>query len=133
MMSWRLPRLVHVPGCYPLLLFYVGTNGTKGKLETIRQDFRALGMVFKGLVGQVIFSSILPVRREDGKRRRWIFQVNWRHCWCWQQCLGFYNHGTLSEDQQLMERDGIYLTKQGTCVFADRLASLVLRALNQER
>lgn len=59
----------------------MGTNDTKGKLETIRQDFRAVGMVAKGLVAQVIFSSILPMRREDGRRRRWIFQVNnWLHC-----------------------------------------------------
>lgn len=58
----------------------MGTNDTKGKLETIRQDFRAVGMVAKGLVAQVIFSSILPMRREDGRRRRWIFQVNnWLH------------------------------------------------------
>ncbi|XP_068784552.1 uncharacterized protein [Struthio camelus] len=127
----RLPRLVHTSDYYPLLLFHVGANDTKGKLETIKQDFRALGMVVKGLGAQVVFSSILAVRGKDGRSSRPIFQVNnWlRHC-CWQQGFGFCDHGTLFEDQQLMGRDGIHLTKRGRRVFANRSASLVRRALN---
>ncbi|XP_068782230.1 uncharacterized protein [Struthio camelus] len=121
----RLPRLVHASDYYPLLIFHVGANDMKGKLETIKRDFRALGMVVKGLGAQVVFSSILPVRGKDRRRSRRIFQVNsWLRRWCWQQGFGFYDHGTLFEDQQLMGRDGIHLTKRGTRVFANRLASL---------
>ncbi|XP_068809548.1 uncharacterized protein [Struthio camelus] len=121
----RLPRLVHASDYYPLLIFHVGANDTKGKLETIKQDFRALGMVVKGLGAQVVFSSILPVRGKDGKRSRRVFQVNnWLRRWCWQQGFGVYEHGPLSEERQLLGKDGIHLTKQGTRVFANRLASL---------
>lgn len=121
----RLPKLVHESDYYPLLLFHLGANNTKGKLENIKQ-----GMVVKGLGAQVIFSSVLPVRVKDGKRSRQIFQVNWMHHWCWQQGFGFYNPGTLLEDQELIVRDGLHLTRRGTCVFANRLGNLVRRALN---
>ncbi|KAJ7399009.1 hypothetical protein BTVI_119316 [Pitangus sulphuratus] len=40
--------------------------------------------------------------------------------------FGFYNHGTLFASQQLIGGDGIHLTKQGTYVFAKRMANLVL-------
>lgn len=38
-----LPRIVCASDYYPLLLIHVGTNDTKGKLETIKQYLRALG------------------------------------------------------------------------------------------
>lgn len=111
----RLPKLIHESDYYPLLLFHVGANDTNGKLETIKQDFGVLGMM--GLGVRVIFSSVLPVRGKDGRMKRWIFQVNnCLCCWCCQQGFGFYNHGTLLEDQELMGRVGIYHTKRGTHV-----------------
>ena len=119
----RLPRLVHASDYYPLLLFQVGANDTKGKLEAIQQDFRALGMVVKGLGAQVVFSSVLRVREKDGKRSRRVFQVNsWLRRCCWQQGFGVYGHGTVFEERQLMGRDGIHPTKRGTRVFANTQA-----------
>ena len=85
----KLPKLVHESNYYPLLLFHVGANDTKGKLEIIKQDFRALGMVVKGREAQVIFSAIIPVGGKDGSRRRLMFQVNdWLCHWYWQQGFG---------------------------------------------
>jgi len=47
----------------PLLLFDVGTNDTaRGNLDHIKKDYRALGMLIKGMWAQVVFSCILPVR-----------------------------------------------------------------------
>lgn len=102
----RLPKLVHKSDYNFLLLFHVGANDTRGKLETIKQDFRALGVAVKGLRAQVIFPSVLPVREKDGRRREQTFQVNnWLWCWCRQQGFGFFDHGTLIEDQELTGRE----------------------------
>lgn len=113
----KVPRVLHALDYYPLWLFHVSTNDTKVKLETIRQDFRALGMMIKDLGVQTFFFSILPGRMENGRRRRQIFQANnWLHHWCWQEAFGSYDHGTLFKDRQLMGRQGIYLSKWHTCL-----------------
>lgn len=53
----KVPRVLHALDYYSLWLFHVSTNDTKVKLETIRQDFRALGMMIKDLGAQTFFSQ----------------------------------------------------------------------------
>jgi len=47
--------------------------------------------------------------------------------WCQQQDFGL-DHGTLFEDQHLLGRDEIYLTKWDKGIFASRMADLVRRS-----
>lgn len=55
----------------------------------------ALGVMFKGMVVQVVFSSVLLVRGR-GLRTGQILQVNtWLHSWYQQQGFSFYDHETL--------------------------------------
>ena len=55
---------------------------------------------------------------------------NWLWRWCQQQGFGFYDNGTLFEDQRVLGKDGIHLAKQGKGIFASRMADLVRTALN---
>ena len=79
-----LPKLVRPSDYYPLLLFHVDNNDTaRGNLDRIKSDYKAPGVVVKGVGAQVMFSSILPVRGKDGRRRVLIGQVNnWLWSWC---------------------------------------------------
>ena len=54
------------------------------------------------------------------------------HRRCQHQGAHFYSHGILSEDGWLLGRDGIHMTKCSKGVFANGLASLLRRYLNQE-
>ncbi|XP_010218623.1 PREDICTED: high affinity immunoglobulin alpha and immunoglobulin mu Fc receptor [Tinamus guttatus] len=59
-----------------------------------------------GTGAQVVFSSILPTRGMDSRRRRRIWQLNnWLRRWTWQQGFGFYDRGSLFDDQQLVGND----------------------------
>jgi len=50
----------------------------------MRRDFRAPGVVVKGMGAQVVLSSILPVRAKNMRRWALIMQVNnWLWSWCW--------------------------------------------------
>lgn len=81
--------------------------------------------------GQAEFSKILLVTAKGLGRRALILYVNsWLQTWCWQQDFGFYDHGTLFEDQWLLRKDKIHLTKHGKGVFASRMADLVRRILS---
>lgn len=50
--------------------------------------------------------------------------------WLCRQDFGINDYRTLSEEQELLIRNGIRLTKQGWNVFAKRLAKLARRTLN---
>lgn len=70
----RLLRLLQPPDCYPLPLFHEGTNSTaRGNDECIKNNCIALGVIAKG--GQVVFSSVLLVRRKGLRSSRWILWV----------------------------------------------------------
>ena len=126
-----LPRLVWPSDYYPFLHFHVGTNVTaRGNLEYFTSDYRTLGVRVKGVGTQVVFSSILPVRRKGSGRSGLIQWVKtWLCGWCHRQGFGSYGHETLFEERGLLSKDGIHLTKWGKSVFANRLANQVRRAL----
>lgn len=80
---------------------------------------------------QVVFSSMLPVRRKGSGRSGLIQWVKtWLYGCCHRQDFVSYGHGTLFEERGLLSKDGIHLTKWGKSVFANRLANRVRRALN---
>ncbi|XP_067418891.1 uncharacterized protein [Emydura macquarii macquarii] len=128
----RLPKLIKSSDRYPFLLLHVGTNDTaKNDLERITADYVALGKEIKEFEAQVVFSSILPVQGKGPGRDRRIVEVNaWLRRWCRREGFGFFDHGMLFQEEGLLGRDGIHLTKTGKSIFADRLANLVRRALN---
>ena len=99
----RLLKLVQTYGCYLLLFFHVGTNDTaRGDLESIKTDYRALEEILRDTGAQVLFS----VLQGRGRSVRILHIHTWmRSCW-WQQGFGFYDRGTLLEDQHLLGRDG---------------------------
>ena len=67
----------------------------------------------------------------EGLRSGWILWINsCLCCWCQQQGFDFYDHWTLSQDQELLGRDGIHLTTCGKNIFTNRLANLLRRNLN---
>ncbi|XP_065436072.1 uncharacterized protein LOC135979801 [Chrysemys picta bellii] len=128
----RLPRLIKPSDRYPFLLLHVGTNDTaKNDLERITTDYVALGRRIKEFEAQVVFSSILPVQGKGRGRDRRIVEVNeWLRRWCRREGFGFFNHGMVFQEEGVLGRDGLHLTKRGKSIFASRLANLVRRALN---
>jgi len=85
------------------------TGGARGNLESIKSDYRALGVTVRGMTAQVVFSSVLLERGKGVKRMELILHVNnWLHSWCQKQDFGFYDHGTMFQDQCLL---GIHTTK----------------------
>lgn len=110
---------------YPLPFFHVGTNVTaRGDLEHIKCGCMALGMVVNTIGAHLVSSSILPMRRKGLWRSGRILQVNkWLHSWCQQQGLGFYEHGTLFEDQGLLERGTGSIWQSGSPPLRSRIKS----------
>ena len=85
----------------------------------------------KNIGAQVIFSSILPVRGKGAARNRCVMYINsWLHGWCHREGFGFYDNGVFFNDNNMLGRDGIHLSKRGKGIFSSRLANLVRRALN---
>ncbi|GAB0204056.1 hypothetical protein GRJ2_002871200 [Grus japonensis] len=98
-------------------------------LGRIKEDYKALGVQVKNIGAQVIFSSILPVRGKGAARNRHIMHINsWLRSWCHHEGFGFYDNGTFF-DYNLLERDGIHLSRRGKGIFGSRLANLVKQAL----
>ncbi|GAB0210389.1 hypothetical protein GRJ2_003504700 [Grus japonensis] len=128
----RVPQLVKSTDYYPLLLFHVGTNDAASQnLGRIKEDYKALGVQVKNIGAQAIFSSILPVGGKGAARNRHIIHINsWLRVWCHREGFGFYDNGTFYDDYNLLERDGIHLSRRGKGIFGSRLANLVKRALN---
>ncbi|KAG6933402.1 hypothetical protein G0U57_019236 [Chelydra serpentina] len=128
----RLPRLIKPSDRYPFLLLHVGTNDTaKNDLERITADYVALGRRIKAFEAQVVFSSILPVAGKGRGRDRRIVEVNeWLRRWCRREGFGFFDHGMVFQEEGVLGRDGLHLTKRGKSIFGSRLANLVRRALN---
>ena len=91
--------------------------------ESIEHDYMALGVMVKGLVVQVVFSLILPVRMRNLRPGRILLVNGWLQSWYQQQGFSFHDHETLTEDQHLLGLDGeIYpLMKWGKIIFANRL------------
>lgn len=53
----------HPFGYYSFLFFHVGTNDTaRGNLESIKCDYRDLGVIVLGIGAQVFFSVTLLMR-----------------------------------------------------------------------
>lgn len=74
-----------------------------------------------------------PSTAEQDLREDAALQVSTSsHRRCQHQGVHFYSHGILSEVGGLLGRDGIHLTKWSKGIFANRLANLVRRGLNQE-
>jgi len=70
---------------------------------------------------QVIFSSVLLVRRNSVRRKALTLYINnWLQSCCQQHEFGFHDHENLFRDQHLLRRDGIHVTKQGEGVFASK-------------
>jgi len=72
------------------------------------------GVRLKGWVrAQVFFSSVLPARGKCVKGSEQILLVNkLLHSRYGQWAFNFYSNGTISEDSQLLERNGIQEVKQ---------------------
>lgn len=63
-----------------LLLLHMGANDTaRGNLGSIKQDYRVLGAVVKGMGAQVLLtSSVLLMRGKDVRKRALTEEVkNW--------------------------------------------------------
>lgn len=63
-----------------LLLLHMGANDTaRGNLGSIKQDYRVLGAVVKGMGAQLVpTSSVLLMRGKDVRKRALIEEVkNW--------------------------------------------------------
>ncbi|GAB0184010.1 hypothetical protein GRJ2_000866300 [Grus japonensis] len=69
--------------------------------------------------------------RNGAGRNRCIRHSNWLCGWCHREDFGFYDNGTFFDDYNLLERDGIHLSRKGKEIFGSRLANLVRRALNR--
>lgn len=66
----------------------------------------------------------------EGLRSGWILWINsCLCCWCQQQGFDVYDRWTLLQDQELLRRDGIHLTKCGKSIFTNMLANLLRRTL----
>lgn len=64
-----LPELTWSSDHYLLLLFHVGTNNTsRGNLDDIKSDYRALWAVGKGMGTHMVLSSVLLGRGKDVRR-----------------------------------------------------------------
>lgn len=70
--------------------------------------------------------------REKGSGRSGLVQwvKTWLCGWRYKQVFGSYGHGTLFEEQGLLSKGGIHLTKWGKSILADRLANKVRWALS---
>lgn len=106
-----LSRLVWPMDYHPLQFFHLGTISTaRGGLQRIKCDCMALGVRAKDKRAQVVFTSFLSVKDNGLRRNGWILWVNnWLLLYnsCQQQGFSFH----ISEDQGLLGREGIYLTK----------------------
>lgn len=82
---------------YPLLLLQVGSDGVEGRSpKTIKQDFRVLGHLAKGVGAQIVL-SVLSVPGMNTVRNRKISLINtWLRGWChsWKSG-GFWPWGSL--------------------------------------
>lgn len=88
------------------------SDAARSKLESIKSDYRAIGVTVRNTGAQAVFSSTLPRKGKGVRRRALIKSVNnWLWRWCWQEGFGFYDNGTLFEDQCVLERDGMHLAK----------------------
>lgn len=77
------------------------SGDARGNLESIKSDYRALGVIVRAMMVQVVF-SILLVRGMDGWRMALILHVkNCLHSCCQKQDFGLYDQRTLLEDQWL--------------------------------
>jgi len=123
----RVPQPVKSTDYYPLLLLHVDTNDTASQnLGSIKEDFKALGMKAKSFGAQDIFSFILPVGgRGSARNRRIMSIISWLRGWCHREGFGFYHNGTFFNDYNLLERDGIHLSRKGKGVVGSKLANLV--------
>ena len=125
-------------GCHNLsraqttIHWYRDTNDTSGQnLGRIKEDYKALRVQVESIGVQVIFASILPVRGKGAARNRRLMQINfWLHGWCHCEGFGFYDNKIFFDDNSLLGRDGIHLSRRGNGIFDSRLANLVRRALN---
>ena len=55
---------------------------------------------------------------------------SWLHGWCHHEGFGFYDNGVFFNDDNMLGKDGIHLSKRGKGIFSSRLANLVRWALN---
>jgi len=68
----------------------------------------------------------------DVGRNRWTQSINaWLHGWCHQHNFGFFDNRMAYMAPGLLASDGIHLSQKGKRVFAQELAGLIDRALNQ--
>ncbi|CAM5135410.1 unnamed protein product [Eretmochelys imbricata] len=119
----RLSRLIKPLDRYPFLLLQVGTSGTvKNDLERITADYVTLERRIKAFEAQMVFSSILPMEGKGPGRDRRIVEVNeWLHRWCQREGFGFFDQRIVFQEEGLLGRDGLHLTKRGKRIFASRL------------
>nr|XP_014432603.1 uncharacterized protein LOC106732511 [Pelodiscus sinensis] len=117
---------------YPILPIHVGTNDiARYDPEQIKSDYRALGVRVKEFGAQVVFSSVLPVKIRGRGKDRCILEVNaWLRRSCRRKGFGFLDHGILFQEEGMLSREGVHLSRKGKKVFGFRLANLVRRALN---
>lgn len=80
----------------------------RGNLEQIKSGYVALGARVKGTEAQVVFLSIIPVKGKGLTRSR-----------CWNSVASRLWHGVVFKDDELQERNEIYLMKKGKGVFTD--------------
>ena len=77
------------------------------------------------------FFSILPAGGRGSARNRHIMSISsWLRGWCHSEGFDFYDNGTFFNNYNLLERDGIHLSRKGKGIFGNRLVNLVWRALN---
>ncbi|KAF4805591.1 hypothetical protein TURU_000453 [Turdus rufiventris] len=100
-MTKKLPSLVQPTDYYLLLVFQIVSNDVPTRRPwTITKNAKALEQVVKGSGAQVVFSSVLPVSRNDGARKRKIMKMNtWLQDWYYQ--MNFVDFGHESVDMTL--------------------------------
>lgn len=78
----------------------------------------------KNLGVQVVFSSILLIRRIGRERANRIKKINkWLWEWCNERGFGYLSNGTTLEKYGLLGEDGVHLSDKGKIVCGCKLYS----------
>jgi len=78
----------------------------------------------KNLGVQVVFSSILLIRRIGRERANRIKKINkWLWEWCNERGFGYLSNGTTLEKYGLLGEDGVHLSDKGKTIFAYKISN----------
>lgn len=74
----------------------------------------------------MVLLLIFPVKGKGPAISMHIKEINtWLCSWCYQQRFSLINYRVVFQEEELLQRDRVHLTKTKKSVFAHRIANLV--------